>query len=415
MRYGVAAVTCALLAPAVGVAAPGDHIHVGEAVLTPTLDLGLEHRTNVYRRDQRFVAGTAFRVAPGLDLSLDGPEVFVGINGEWELRKYIQSYATNLDRLNDFNLGGRVDLFRNRPLGLELRESATLRNNTVDSGGAEDPFATQLRNEAGARVKIRFGPALEVVPGFTHTFDDFRVPDGAIVGNPDRHYNTRSGLTPGLAAQWKFFPRTALVFDSSLTFFSWSENQISRLAQQPGSLSVAIPNSTHLKVKTGLRGRVSENITTTVELGYGFANYKSEGLTGSGEIAADLGGLKGLLVTAQAQYLLTPRQKFTVGYKKDFADSWFSNFMTYNHLYLKHHGAYGERVTSDVELMMRFEGYEGAVLRDDRMLRVKADGTFALQDWASTTVGLWYTQRSSTDALVAWNDINIHWLATFTY
>ncbi|TNE92006.1 MAG: hypothetical protein EP330_03370 [Deltaproteobacteria bacterium] len=404
-RLLVVAVGCSFTT--IAAAEPGDHIRLGEAVITPTLDLGIEHRTNAFQRDTRAIAGTALRVAPGLELALDGPEVAATFGGEWEIRKYIQSQASSLDRMNDFNLGGSLDLFRNRALGIELREYAALRNNTNDSGLAEDPFATQLRNEAGARVKIRFGQALQIAPGFTHLYTDFRVPEGALFNQTGRDYNTRQGLNPGLDAEWKFLPRTSIVLDTDLIVYSWEENTRPRFDQEGGALTVAIPNSTHFKLRAGLRGRVTERISSTVELGYGLASYKDDD--------TDLGGLEGLLVAAQAQYDMSSTQKLSIGYKKDFDDSWFTNYMTYNHLYVKHHGKYGSRLSSDAEAMIRFEGYKGGSLRSDSLLRLKLDGSVALQDWASTTLGVWYTQRGSTDSLVRYNDVNIHWLATFTY
>ena len=396
-------------------AGPGDHIQLGALEVVPSVALGLEHRTNVFRRENSARAASAVLLRPGLLAALNNDQVKFNLAGDWQMRKYIQAYARPLDRLNDFNISSGLSLFPERVIGLELTESAALRNNTVDSGDAEDPFATQLRNSFGGRIPVRPGPALTIAPGIAHTYDDFRLPQGARLGNPDREYNSRVTLTPSVSMQWKFFPRTAAVLLVQQDSYSWAENEVERLQQQAGSQIVAIPNSSHVKFRTGLRGQVTERVSANLEIGYGAANYRADGLGGSGDIAAGVSGLEGLIAYLSAKYSFTSSQSLELSYRKDFTDSFFTNYMTYSEVGATHLGQFGERLSTKLKVSNRTEAYNGAVLRTDNFLQVQADGTVRFQDWASTTFGVWYSNRNSTDSFVSWSDVNIHWFATFTY
>jgi len=410
-------------------ARPGDHIRAGDAVIVPDIDLGMEYRTNIYRREDRNPPGGAnLRVAPGIEIRSAGPELEFSVSGEYELRKYFKQTQTSLDRFTDFDFAAALKARKKQAVGVDLRWISGLRNNPTQAWWTDSSFHTQFHNDLDGFLVIRPGPALEFELGGGWAFDDFRVPESG-TGDGTRGYDRRNSFGPRVMAKWTFFPRTALVADFGYDWLVWQDNWVSASGNVQGEGlgdNLAMPDSQHMRALAGIRGRFTRQFVLTTMLGYGTGSYDEQSVLdeagGGGEadpatvgFDADVRGIERLLVEVQGTYELTPDNKLIGGYRKAFADSWFTNYLAYNHLYAKLLMRVGPRLSTEFGLSARFEGYHGEISRNDIYLRGRADASYHFQDWGAVTAGIWWDERASNTDIVEYDDFNFHLLTTFTY
>ncbi|MBA2319829.1 MAG: outer membrane beta-barrel protein, partial [Deltaproteobacteria bacterium] len=64
---------------------------------------------------------------------------------------------------------------------------------------------------------------------------------------------------------------------------------------------------------------------------------------------------------------------------------------------------------------LRFEQYEGALVRNDELMRGSFGATYHVSDWASLGTSVWWQGRYSTDNLVEYEDVGVLVSATLQY
>ena len=405
-----------MMLSAQAIAAPGDHIRAGDAVLKPSVDLGMEYRTNVYRSETEGTAGANVRLSPGLDVDVDNPMNQFKLGGDWELRKFFfvaddgtgkttGERIASLDQYNQFGLNAILDALKQEPVGLQVRNTTSVRNNLTDAALAASPFNTRIRNNLGGGLRISPGPALSIVPGANSVFDDFRT---AGAGD-DRRYNQRSTYGPKLDSRWDFFPRTALIFNASYMINDWGENVITNGVDPTlNGGRIETPNSRHVKVDTGLSGRFSTKLFLDAMFGYGVALYDG------GDTSLNLSGLQGVRTSLQLRYTMSEAAQASIGYKRDFTDSFFTNYVAYNNVFGMLQGNLsGFRPSAKYSI--RTEDYEGLDERQDILMRFDLNMAYDIQEWAAINSGFGWQQRASTVDTVEYDDFQVRLFGTFKY
>jgi hypothetical protein len=410
-------------------AAPGDHIRAGDLEFVPNLALGLEYHTNVYRSEDEATPAANLRIAPGANLTASGDDHEFVFGGMWELRKYVYvadssdlDPVSNLDRFDEFSLSAGANLFKRNIVGFRLGEQMAQRNWTVDTELADTPYTSQFRNAMSAGVRINPGPALEIVPGATWTYDALYLP--RFVAGEERLANQRNAYGPRLDAKYAFLPRTSLVGQVIWTHQEWQNHSLDAFSSDPtfgGSLELA--NSNHVKARAGIDGRFTEKIFAQALVGYGVGLYNPDSVPGAEDPASidqDATGISGLLVTTQLKYQITPGtaeapgSSVAAGYVKDFRDSFFTNYIDANELFAVYAGRFGD-LQPALRYELRFEGYHGDIERSDVTNRLSLDVTYTAREWASFTAGASWIQRASSDDAVEFDDVQLRILANFTY
>lgn len=420
-RWSIAA--CAILGvSSLAVADPGDHIRVGDATITPSLDLGLEYRTNPLRLEANSIPGVNMRIAPRVEMTLESQEVDMRLGGDYQLIKFFSERLTNLDRFNQFNVDVGIDVLKDQVIGFRFADNVGIDSNP--SGDQTGSYHTQFRNRFDGASVIRVGPTLAFTLGGFYRVDSYRVPEVFDDTGRLRAFNFRDSYGPTWSADWTFFPRTAVVYYGSYDIQRWGATCISTgNAQQALGSSLALPDNNHLKMQAGLRGRITERMTVVVTGGYGSGRYLEDSVDGCEDsnaeaYAQDVKGIDHLLVTTQIQYDFGVGQRVAVGYRKDFLDSWFTNYTSFNELYGTYTGRMGSRFGLSSGVRMRFENHFGQESRADIRLQANGDLTYYFQDYASVTAGAAWIQRATSDVVdqsLEFDDVNIHLLGTFTY
>jgi len=404
---------------------PGDHIQLGNATeLAPDIDLGFQYRSNITQAEGGRTGGVAFTVAPGARLAYDTPDTRVQLTGDYRLVKYFTSRLANADQFNDFDINFNGEFLRTSPVGFYLKERPALVNNNADDLGST-PFHTRFRNDLRGGMVFRPGPILEFKVGGAFEYDNIQVPPGSTGVGDVRAYNSRLGGGVDLDAQYLFLPRTAIVVEGDYRMYDWQRNFIVG-ENNPG---YAMPDNTQFRILAGLRGRLTERVVVVGQLGYGASPYDVDSVTTAcpnpggvqctpgpaAQFDAKLTGLERLLATLQVQYQLDEGRSLTVGYRKDFDDSFFTNYMAYNKVFGTFNTTLGTRFGARAGLSVRQESYRGEISRDDVFFDIRVDGTYKAQEWASVTAALIYQQRVSQISNVEYFDVQPRVFATFTY
>jgi hypothetical protein len=248
-------------------------------------------------------------------------------------------------------------------------------------------------NDARAAVVVRPGSALEVGLGGNVGLDRYDVPAVlASDGNPN--LNNRTTFGPVLDARWRFLPRTSVVGKIALNWLEWENNLVNAVgpdvaaAGNPYGTYIGKPDATKWHASTGLRGQVTERLAVVAELGFGQMDYDdasvraSAGAAQSGEVGAggeaftrDLATFgEGFTTNLLVRYGLDGDGRHVVdfGYKKDFQDAFFTNYVVYNNVSASYRGNLGTRTRVETEGTLRFDDYYGEVTRSDIILRVRA-------------------------------------------
>jgi hypothetical protein len=412
------------LSSTIAAAEPGEHLQLGASTeLAPRLELGLQARSNLTQSPTNPVSGVSLLVAPGARLSHETPDTRVDLDGSYRLTKFFTRRLSGLDQLNDFDVNLDVAALRTRPVGLVLSNRAALVNNNATDRLGNTPFVTRTRNDLRAGLQIRPGPILQIDARGRYELDDIRVPEGALASDT-RGLNTRNGFGGLWDVEYRFFPRTALALMGDLTRYDWVRNAVERGAT--GSV-FALPDSTHFRLLFGLRGRVSNRLSVVGQLGYGSANYSvasvQSGCAGAGctpgpgnAFDAKLAGLQRLLVLAQATYEISDERRVVVGYRKDFDDVFFTNYLAYHSLYAGVDANIGERFRVDGRGSLRAEAYRGAVVRSDTFVNLDGGATYLIQDWLKLRAGAGFMQRTvPAQPEISFNDVRGQLVLTVTY
>jgi len=435
-------------------AAPGDHIRVGDyTTIAPELETGVEFRTNSFlsvgalqstlRRD-RAVPSFNYVLSPSLDVRVDHPKVRFDVGGTYELRKFFDAdLASRLDRFSDFTANVKLDVLPKGVFGFRIMDNAVRRNRVSDNPFRPSSLLSQIRNDLSGFLTVRPGPDLDLEIGGGWAFHNYRVPQAA--GQSD--LNTRNTRQAFVNVRWRFFPSTSFVIEGQYHKNLWrtnwiptgqtvTEEDLGNGAVRTYGEFLAMPDSDMAKIMSGLRGRITRNLVMTSMIGWGLARYDVESV--NEESAEDRGfgaeanpalagfdqnlkGIQGLLVLLKADLDFgyaaerTFGQRLTLMYRKDFQDSFFTNFVHQNHLRVDLGSRWGRFLRTEAGFGPRFEEYVGEVDRNDIFLQADLDLEVLPTKWMGIRLGGMWVQRASSQREVQYDNLQAHFLLRFSY
>jgi hypothetical protein len=302
------------------------------------------------------------------------------------------------------NLSGsadaRIDIAPQRPLGAAL--FANYGRIVQPNAGTADPNLSYVRDD------VRVGGEFNVQPGggtldwhFGYQF--YTTVFESSGGQPFNNI-THEAYTRG---RWKFRPRTALIYDATLRFLSYGNSD--QAAAQ------GLTNSTPVRTRIGLNGLITDRFAALALIGWGASFYDTSTLSsvpqydsviGQAEVKWYLTASPGV---AAASELTLALSTVTLGYVRDFQNSYLGNFYGSDRGYLKFDYFFGGRA------LVSFTGGLGAVeypkmywistggLRSDAFTDLRADSTlfseYRLADSFGINATLRYTANFSSHAV----------------
>src|SRR4051812_18713841 len=156
-------------------AAPGDHIRLGDAVITPSLSTGFEYHSNIYLGDGSSssvaVPGLAWTLSPRFDVALDGPDVQLGFTFGWDPKVFIDFdpyddfILSKADKWSDLDAGIGIRALNKSVIGLRLDDKFEIINTPSElqtDTGPENINFIHISNDLSGGVGIHPGTAMEI-------------------------------------------------------------------------------------------------------------------------------------------------------------------------------------------------------------------------------------------------------------
>jgi hypothetical protein len=415
-------------------AEPGEHIRAGDATITPSVSTGMEYHSNVYLADggsnSPEVSAPSWVLSPRVAVDLAGKEILLDFGLGYKIQKYFDTNPNdpyeveNLDRYNQFDAKLSLNALPTGMFGVKVNDQFQVINTPAELQTAEagtNANVVQTSNDAYGGLAIRPGSALEVDALGNVGVDIYTVPS-ELLSEDESSFNNRANYGPQVKASWRFLPKTAVTSSFSYSWIRWDRNFIEALGPEvEGSntgLSLGKPDATSWRLLAGIRGQITAKMAVLGEAGFGQMYYDEQSVLdaaqgqvsanstelqvkedGTGDdFARDLTGFgEGLLVNLQLAYAPIKGQTITLGYKKDFQDAVFTNYVAYNDVYVRYEGLFANKFGATAQVDARFDGYHGEVTRNDLNLKTRLGGVYRATRFFSLGAGVGWAERACAD------------------
>jgi hypothetical protein len=302
-----------------------------------------------------------FRVTPSLYISTIGPQrregdttaqppsvrFRAGVNATYREFIGLSSDPVASQPQNDIsaqrNVGGnadaRLEIAPERPFGAALY--ANYSRFIMPTSVSSDPNLSLNRDDVGAGGELIAQPGSGTLDWrFGAKVNDTLFEEA--VGQP--YDNTNSTLyTRG---RWKFRPRTAIIYDATFGFLSYTN---------PGAAATAgLVNSMPVRARLGLNGLVTDRFALTLLAGWGAGFYQNlpaaapqyDSVIGQAELKWFLSASPGL---AQSSDVGVSLSSVAVGYTRDFVNSYLGNYYGQDRGYLRFNYFFAGRALVSLE------------------------------------------------------------------
>ncbi len=436
---GLGGLLAAALVGPLARAEPGDHVRLGEAELTPALLMGVDWHSNVYRtagelgNEDPPQGGANLSLAPQLALSLSGPDAVMSAMGQYGIRKFLVADQSNLDNFGEVDSRFNLDLLPNSAVGFRTQDSFRRTNYPTEASDADQALLFRSNALLSGYLAVHPGSALSLDLGATYLYDNY---EGTSVSeNPA--LNSKNTFGPRAELKWTFFPKTALIADAEMQLARWENHVVTATGDAIGNPEdlgdyIAIPDSNTYKFRAGLVGRFTQRLVVNAVLGYGVSQYDENSVLDDPAVSgdatseldpsvfgADVSGLDGLLIATGLEWTPRANQSLTLGYTKNFTDSFFTNYIAYHYPYAKYRILVASRLGLSSEIGYRNESYVGELTRNDHFIKTKLGADYNATDWMDAGLLLGWTRRASADtppkSTVEYDDFQIGGTLTFSY
>ncbi len=233
----------------------------------------------------------------------------------------------------------RLDILPSHPVfgAVFASYSRMVLPNTQDAN--PDVSFDQDNVTVGGEVGIRPGSGtLDWRVGYTFSDTIFETDDGKPYDNWLMTAYTRG--------RWKFRPRTALVYDATLGWANYLNQQESN--------SVNLENSTPVRARIGLDGLITDRFAALAMIGWGASFYENpfpneqqfDSVIAQAELRWFLAASPGI---HDATALGLALSSISIGYTRDFQNSYLSSYYVQDRGYLRFYYLFGGRAVVSLE------------------------------------------------------------------
>jgi hypothetical protein len=304
------------------------------------------------------IPAAVFRITPSLYLSTIGaqrregdfvaqpPSVAfrAGVNATYRAFVGLSSDSTGPnDIAKQDNLSGaadaRLDILPSRPFGAGL--FANYARVVQGNIGTGDPNFAFTRDDVGAGGEFVIQPGggtLDWRLGYQFRDTIFENTDGKPYDNIAHQAFTRG--------RWRFRPRTALIYDASLSFVDY--------VNPDQAFVVGLVSSTPVRARIGLNGLITDRFAAMALVGWGASFYDQknsaqpqyDSVIGQAELKWFLAASPGVAAATDLSLALS---SVSLGYTRDFQNSYLGNYYGSDRGYLKFSYFFAGRALVTVE------------------------------------------------------------------
>lgn len=318
--------------------APTGGLRSGEFVLTPSIEIDGHHDTNVFNGNalesgNEPESATSLRLIPRLGLTngMDGDIQFA-----FDAAGDARIYVTSNDAIGELTaFGGVADLgvtfFRRRALSLTLSDS--FRRGLQANNWETSTTLNRLTNSIGAVVSFHPGEIperrpLEVTLSGAYVVDKF---DDFSAGNTGT-------LRTALTGSWRFLPMTAVLLDTHWDFRSYDT---------PSKIG-ATADSQPWRVRLGLAGAFTETLSFRIVGGWGMSLH---------DTTNDNATYNGFIGNVGLVYRPSNATLLSASYDRDFQDSFYGNYYSYDSGTISLRQAFGAIVSATAWFTFSYAQY----------------------------------------------------------
>jgi hypothetical protein len=265
---------------------------------------------------------------------------FIGLSSDPAVTSNPQENDISKQRSIGGAADARLDILPERPFGAAL--FASYARSIQPNVASADPNLSFIRDDVGA------GGELVTQPG-SGTLDwhfGYQLRDSIFESSLGQPYNniTHEANTRG---RWKFRPRTALIYDATFRFISYGDAQ--------SAAGLGLTNSTPVRARIGLNGLVTERFAVLALVGWGASFFDTsvlaalpqyDSVIGQAEVKWFLTASPGISAASQLTLALS---SLSVGYTRDFANSYLGNFYGSDRGYLRFEYFFGGRAVLSLQ------------------------------------------------------------------
>lgn len=299
-------------------------------VLHPGIGIEGGYDSNVFYSSPDEAGGVKsagrLRITPHVDLATRSPQRLTGTNGEQATPQ--TAFRLGLAGSYQEYLSDDEVVTEQRNIGMDAHLRADFMQRSTVSFRLADDFtrAVEPTNEAMIgtfnRDYNRADASLGIAPGGRTL--EIRLGYGFLINFYEDERFQQAGNFVGhdiyTTTRWRFFPKTALIFDGRVTPTTY----VAEGATHPSSVPV--------RVRAGMNGLLTSRLSLQIMAGYGAGFY---------DAGDDFDSVIG---QAELGYFIGPLARLNLGYARDFVDSIFSNFYLQDRGYLQYNQLIAGRV-----------------------------------------------------------------------
>lgn len=414
-------------------AAPGDHIRAGDAVITPSVMTGFEYHSNAYLEDgyrDPIVGAPAWVFNPRAKVDLARPDWKFELGAGYTAKVFIDTApkdginVSNLTQLSNVSANLGLNGLMRSVVGFRLEDRLDVKNDPTETQTAEgNANIVTTSNDALGGLVVRPGSALELAPLFQLGVDNYNIPLVLVEQGANPNLNNRLVYGPVLDAKWRFLPKTSLVGKTAVTWNRWAENLVTAMGPDTSGVDYGAflgkPDSLAWKTSWGLKGQVTPKLALQAEVGYGQAFYDEQSVIDAGSslpdssseiditgadqnaenFARDLKAAKeSILINTQVSWVPAQGHNLIIGYRKDFQDAFFTNYVVLNYAFFRYEGLLARRVGVLGEFSFRRDNFHGEIFRADNNFTARGQVAYKANDWLSTGLSGGWTERACGDS-----------------
>jgi hypothetical protein len=330
--------------------------------------------TNIFLTDQKEKFDSVTLICPSAGIEIPFQRHI--FSADYEMKANIFSNYT------DQRLRGLADMQFNS-VDVKIREDFMLFN---DRSGSEDTNRIKrMTNVLGARVVA--SPAhfdkLNFEFGYDNTIEHFLnddlIFDDMTYKDKDRMINDFICI-----AAYRIFPKTSLLLECDFGFYNYDHPQVS--------------DSAYLQPRIGVKGKITEKISSTLKAGFRYQDYDGNGSVVIGK------DYIGPVASGALTYLMTERDLFELAVERAIYESTYDNINYYdtNMVGLRYDRKFNDKLTGTILGKYQINLYpnqttENGVTakRYDNFYTFGAALRYDFNKWSSARVGFDHVERHS--------------------